>query len=98
MPLFTFCSVGQRTICGFQDLHHRNVVELKGAFRDPGLALVLEFVPKGSLEAYLVGKKNSITPAELLQFSEDVCNVSRLSRFFFAPDFFSFRDGTFFFY
>ncbi len=54
-------------------LHHPNIVMFIGACLNPkNLALVLEFLPRGTLHDFLLNRKNEVSLALLLRFATDV--------------------------
>ncbi len=54
-------------------LHHPNIVMFIGACLNPkSLALVLEFLPRGTLHDYLLDRKNEVSLALLVRFATDV--------------------------
>lgn len=57
-----------------QSLNHPNIVEIKAIISEPSM-LVMEFIPMGSLLAYLRAQKDSISDHQLLKFATDVAEV-----------------------
>ncbi|XP_013776331.1 tyrosine-protein kinase JAK2-like [Limulus polyphemus] len=55
-----------------KNLQHKNIVEIKGVVEEPEMMLVMEFVEKGSLLAYLNMYKDHLTHQQLLKFASDV--------------------------
>lgn len=71
----------EREILIMKDLKHKNIVEIIGAFHEPDLSLVMEYVQHGSLQTYLKINKETLTPESLLKFALDVaCGMDYLGK------------------
>ncbi|CAL8096712.1 unnamed protein product [Orchesella dallaii] len=55
-----------------QSLCHQNIVEVKGVVNDPGLLLIMEYLPMGSLLDYFRVSLTKPTLRELMKFAQDV--------------------------
>lgn len=58
-----------------QSLCHPNIVEVKGVVNDPGLLLIMEYLPMGSLLDYFRVSLTKPTLRELMKFAQDVAEV-----------------------
>ena len=59
-----------------QSLCHSNIVEMKGVVNDPGLLLVMEYLPMGSLLDYFRICYTKPNEKQLLKFAQDVAEVN----------------------
>lgn len=67
----------QRECAIMKSLNHPKIVEIKAIVTAPSTMLVMEYIPMGSLLAYLRSEKDSgrITDQQLLKFATDVAEV-----------------------
>lgn len=59
----------------FKNLCHPNIVEVKGVVNDPGLLLIMEYLPMGSLLDYFRVCHTKPYVKQLLKFAQDVAEV-----------------------
>uniref|UniRef100_A0A0A9ZBW4 Tyrosine-protein kinase n=3 Tax=Lygus hesperus TaxID=30085 RepID=A0A0A9ZBW4_LYGHE len=63
----------EREIAIMKGLKHPNIVEMKGVLQDPEVVLIMEYVPLGSLKAYISVNKERLLPEDhFLKYSLDV--------------------------